>query len=63
VSLRLNVLSDLPYETLAPWLVRRIGDAGIRLYDYTKWPTAKRASAVTLGYDLSESVTERTSDR
>jgi hypothetical protein len=62
VSLRLNVLSDLPWETIAPWILTRAAAAGIRCYDYTKWPTARRAAAMTLGYDLSESVTERSSD-
>lgn len=60
VSLRFNVLSDLPWESIAPWLVARAQARGIRLYDYTKWPTARRAGVV--GYELCQSVTERSSD-
>jgi hypothetical protein len=60
VSLRLNVLSDLPWEAIAPWIVERATARGIRLYDYSKWPTSKRAGAAELGYDISESVSERT---
>ena len=62
VSFRFNVLSDLPWETIAPWLVRRIADRGIRLYDYSKWPTAKRAGASSLGYEVCQSVHEKTTD-
>ena len=62
VSLRLNVLSDLPWEAIAPWILTRAAAAGIRCYDYTKWPTARRSAAVSLGYDLSESITERSTD-
>lgn len=60
ISLRLNVLSDLPWEQIAPWVVARAVARGIRVYDYTKWPTRRRAGAIGLGYDLSESVTEKT---
>jgi hypothetical protein len=62
VSLRLNVLSDLPWETLAPWLVRRIRGRGIRLYDYSKYPSSKRSGAAALGYEVCQSVSEKTTD-
>lgn len=62
VSMRLNVLSDLPWEAIAPWLLRRITGRGIVPMDYTKWPVVKRAGAIALGYDLSCSVSERTTD-
>jgi hypothetical protein len=60
VSLRLNVLSDLPWEEMAPWLVRRIRGRGIRLYDYSKYPSSKRSNAAALGYEVCQSVSERT---
>jgi hypothetical protein len=62
VSFRFNVLSDLPWETLAPWLVARIAARGIRLYDYSKWPSSKRAGAGSLGYEVCQSVSEKTTD-
>jgi hypothetical protein len=59
VSLRLNVLSDLPWEAIAPWLVERAAARGIRVYDYSKG--YKRAeAAAAIGYDLSMSVHEKT---
>jgi hypothetical protein len=63
VSFRFNVLSDLPWETIAPWIVARIGDRGIRAYDYSKWPTSKRAGAAALGYVVCQSISERSSGR
>lgn len=57
VSFRFNVLSDLPWERIAPWLVERLVGRGIRLYDYTKWPTRRRVGVV--GYELCQSVCER----
>lgn len=62
VSFRFNILSDLPWEEIAPWLVARIRDRGIRLYDYSKWPTSKRSGAAALGYEVCQSVCERTTD-
>jgi hypothetical protein len=59
VSFRFNVISDLPWESLAPWLVERIAARGIRMYDYTKWPTAKRAGVAS--YELCQSAHEKTS--
>lgn len=35
-GLRLNVASDLAWETVAPWLVRRAVERGALVYDYTK---------------------------
>jgi hypothetical protein len=60
VSFRFNVLSDVPWEVVAPWLVRRIADRGIALMDYTKWPTARRPGVE--GYVLCQSVNETTTD-
>lgn len=64
VSFRLNVLSDLPWETLAPWILQRLTGRGIKVYDYTKWPSARRDRSVSdaIGYYLVDSVSERHSD-
>lgn len=61
VSFRFNVLSDLPWETIAPWILLRLAGRGISVYDYTKWPTSKRDRSVSvgLGYALVDSVHER----
>lgn len=61
VSFRFNVLSDLPWETLAPWLVARVRARGIALYDYTKWPTARRSGVD--GYVLCQSAHEKSTAR
>lgn len=58
VSFRFNVLSDLPWETIAPWIVSRLLARGIRLYDYTKYPTARRGGVA--GYELCQSAHEKT---
>lgn len=65
VAIRLNVLADLPWEQIAPWILKRIQARGIFAYDYTKWPSARRDRAVALsvGYDLSTSVSEKTTER
>jgi hypothetical protein len=64
VSFRFNVLSDLPWETIAPWIVTRLRARGIAVYDYSKWPTARRDRAVAadLGYVVVDSVHEGHSD-
>lgn len=61
VSFRFNVLSDLPWETIAPWLVARVMGRGIRLYDYTKWPTSRRSGVD--GYELCQSAHEKSTAR
>ena len=60
VSLRLNVLSDIPWETIAPWLVARAAARGIALYDYTAWPSARRSrsSVVYLVDSVKETHTD-----
>lgn len=52
---RLNVLSDLPWERIAPSLFTI---AGVRFYDYTK----SRKRAALQPYHLTYSASERTSD-
>lgn len=60
ISVRMNVLSDIPWETLAPWLYSVMRELGIRSYDYTAWPTARRnrSLADNLGLYLVDSVKE-----
>jgi hypothetical protein len=64
VSFRFNVLSDLPWETLAPWILRRLAGLGIAVYDYTAWPSSRRSRAVAtdLSYYLVDSVKETHTD-
>lgn len=64
VSFRFNVLSDLPWETIAPWVLTRLSGRGIASYDYSKWPTSKRdrSVALNLGYTIVDSVHERHSE-
>lgn len=55
VNVRLNTFSDLPWETIAPWLFTRWGDA-VTFYDYTKvWGRVTPSN-----YVLTLSATERT---
>jgi len=54
----LNVLSDLRWESFAPDMFTRYGDA-VQFYDYTKAPARNRGN---LGnYALTGSITERDS--
>jgi hypothetical protein len=63
VALRLNVFSDLRWELIAPWLISRATDGGVSVYDYTKGRGHRdEVLCSSLGYDLSFSVDERTSD-
>lgn len=48
--IRLNVLSDIPWELVAPWLFDRF--PGLQFYDYTKVP----GRAVPGNYDITFSV-------
>jgi hypothetical protein len=58
INLRLNTFSDLPWETIAPWLFERWGDA-VTFYDYTKvWTRTPPPN-----YRLTLSASERTSRR
>lgn len=59
VAVRLNTFSDLPWETLCPFLFERWGD-DVVFYDYTKWPVAARPSVDN--YDITRSASERTTD-
>lgn len=64
VALRLNVFSDLRWEKIAGWLIRRASDGGVRVYDYTKGRGHRDLDECSaLGYDLSFSVDERTPTR
>jgi len=64
VALRLNVFSDIRWELIVPWLIKRATDGGVRVYDYTKGRGHRDLDLCeSLGYDLSFSVDERTPDR
>lgn len=64
VSFRFNVLSDLPWESIAPWILRRLAGLGIASYDYTAWPSSRRSRNVadSIGYYLVDSVKETHTD-
>jgi hypothetical protein len=54
VACRLNTLSDVPWELVAPWL---LDIAGVTFYDYTKnWSRVSMPN-----YSLTHSASERTS--
>lgn len=63
-SFRANVLSDLPWESFAPWVLARATQLGISCYDYTAWPTSKRSrdTADSVGLYLADSVKETHTD-
>lgn len=56
-AFRPNVLSDIDWQALAPWLFEQGVD---RVYDYTK--VTKRVRSAGVGYHLTVSRTETTSD-
>lgn len=58
VAVRLNTFSDLPWETLVPWLFTRWDN--VQFYDYTKWPASQRPDPK--GYDLTRSANEKQTD-
>lgn len=60
VAVRLNTFSDLPWESLFPFLFERWGD-DVTFYDYTKWPVDTRPAFD--GYDLTRSAHEKHSDQ
>jgi hypothetical protein len=55
LAVRLNVLSDLPWENMAPWLFERLPD--VQFYDYTK--VYARLGTVPSNYDLTFSRSEK----
>lgn len=60
IAVRLNTFSDLPWETLVPWLFDRWTEDQVSFYDYTKWPTAQRPGIQR--YDLTRSANEKQTD-
>jgi hypothetical protein len=60
VLLRLNVVSDIRWESVLPTAMPAMVAAGARFYDYTKWRPALRAPMP--GYSLTFSASERHSD-
>jgi hypothetical protein len=61
LGFRMNGTSDIPFETLVPWLFERALGLGIQPYDYTAWPTSRRDRGSSLVY-LVDSVKETHSD-
>lgn len=59
VAVRLNTFSDIPWETVAPFLFERWGSK-VDFYDYTKWPVSVRPSHPS--YDLTRSASEKSTD-
>lgn len=55
LRVRLNAFSDIPWESVAPWVFNH--DRPTRFYDYTKWPFGTRTLASN--YKLTYSVSER----
>ncbi len=60
VPVRLNVLSDLPWESFAPALFTDPSLRACQYYDYSKNPT--RAADLPANYHLTFSASERTTD-
>ncbi len=61
LRIRLNMLSDIPWELVLPELFERF--PLVRFYDYTKWGTYSGDLRVTPpNYELTHSASERTSD-
>jgi hypothetical protein len=58
LRIRLNMLSDIPWEDVLPEVFERFGY--IRFYDYTKWTVGRRVTPPN--YDLTYSASERTDD-
>lgn len=56
LRIRLNMLSDIPWESVHPEIFEVY--PGVRFYDYTKWPFAARKTPPN--YDLTYSASERT---
>lgn len=54
IAVRLNAFSDIPWESVAPWLFDTAPE--IQFYDYTKWPHQRRESRLPHNYDLTYSV-------
>ena len=59
LRIRLNVLSDIPWEQVHPELFERFPT--VAFYDYTKWPHGSRV--VPSNYNLTYSASERMSDK
>ena len=66
---RMNVLSDIPWERLAPWFFAyfadRAGENGkrLRFYDYTKVPARRAMPGFPRNYDLTFSLSGEASNK
>jgi len=58
INVRLNVLSDIPWERITPALFTLWGDA-VRFYDYTKWPDRAGSDVLDITFSASERTTHQ----
>ena len=58
VNVRLNVLSDIPWERITPALFTLWGDA-VKFYDYTKWPDRAGSNVLDVTFSASERTTHQ----
>jgi hypothetical protein len=59
VRVRLNVVSDVRWELVAPaFLSRGLWSERVTFYDYTAWSVSARPEPVALGYRLTRSAKE-----
>ena len=56
ISLRLNVVSDIRWELVAPGAMKHLISLGVRMYDYTAWQPKNRGTIE--GYHLTYSAKE-----
>ena len=57
VACRLNTISDIRWELVAPDMIGLARECGIVMYDYTKWSSVQRPESAD--YDLTRSASER----
>ena len=57
VAVRLNTVSDIRWELVAPDMIGLARECGIEMYDYTKWSAEQRPESAD--YDLTRSASER----
>jgi hypothetical protein len=61
-AIRFNVLSDLDFTLISPDTIARAISVGLAPYDYTKDAGPRHERARAMGYDLTFSASERTTD-
>lgn len=58
--IRMNVLSDIPWELICPWLFRELPKDVVRFYDYTKVSGRKTPSNYDITFSFSGTNTKQT---